>query len=148
MWVTGPCSPSSVRKQSRSLLCSPTASARYEENTVYRARRPCYSSVHNPGCLPACISNPYLSELSTAASVFCLLERCIEVVGARRAWEKNRRPTAHYAVQSCAMETVGRTILQGTVAAEMEDDVSRGNDCAPIRGFSSQTASAAASPSF
>lgn len=28
MWVTGPCSPSSVRKQSRSLLCSPTASAR------------------------------------------------------------------------------------------------------------------------
>lgn len=28
MWVTGPCSPSSVRKQFQSLLCSPIASAR------------------------------------------------------------------------------------------------------------------------
>ena len=28
---------------------------------------------------------PYLDEKSTAASVFCLLERCMEAVGARRS---------------------------------------------------------------
>lgn len=43
--------------------------------------------------------------------------RCIEVEGAGRAGEKNRRPTSHYAVQSCAIETVGRTILR-TVGAK------------------------------
>ena len=54
---------------------------------------------------------PYLYELSTAASVFCLLERCIEMVGARRVGEKNRRPTSRYSVQSCAMEPEERTIF-------------------------------------
>lgn len=49
--------------------------------------------------------------------MFCSLERCIEVEGAGKAVEKNRRPTSHYAVQSCAIETVGRTILQ-TVGAK------------------------------
>ena len=39
--------------------------------------------------------------------MFCVLERCIEVVGARRAGEKNRRPTSYYDVQSCAMEQRG-----------------------------------------
>lgn len=39
--------------------------------------------------------------------MFCVLERCIEVVGARRAGEKNRRPTSYYDVQSCAMEQWG-----------------------------------------
>lgn len=38
MWVTGPCSPPSVRKRSRTLRCSPAASAR-EHTTSAFARR-------------------------------------------------------------------------------------------------------------
>lgn len=76
---------------------------------------------------------PYLSELSTAAFVFCLLERCIEMVGARRVGEKNRRPTSQYSVQSCAIEIVERTIFLSTVAAEKRSeplsDLQKGNDC-------------------
>lgn len=75
---------------------------------------------------------PYLSEWSTAGSVFCLLERCIEMVGARRVGEKNRRPTSQYSVQSCAIETVERTIFPSTVAAEKRSeslsDLPKGND--------------------
>lgn len=41
-----------------------------------------------------------------------------EMVGARRVGEKNRRPTSQYSVQSCAIETVERTIFPSTVAAE------------------------------
>lgn len=68
--------------------------------------------------------SPYLREYPTGAAVFW---RCIEVEGAGRAGEKNRRPTSHYAVQSCAIETVGRTILR-TVGAK------NGGDCCPQKG--------------
>lgn len=48
--------------------------------------------------------------------------------------EKNRRPTSQYSVQTCAMETVGRTIFLSTVAAENRSeplsDPQKGNDSA------------------
>ena len=73
MWVTGPCSPSSVRKQSRSLLCSPTASARYkkEKDThththTYTHRLPISAAVlllHNPLAFRICIF--FLTQILT-----------------------------------------------------------------------------------
>lgn len=124
MWVTGPCSPSSVRKQSRSLLCSPTASAHRRKTPSLRPQRPRQQrqrAIDGRARFLSVHKSPYLREEPTGAAVFCSLERCIEVEGAGRAGEKNRRPTSHYAVQSCAIETVGRTILQ-TVGAKNGGD--------------------------
>lgn len=62
--------------------------------------------------------NLYLHELpSSQSSCFAYLSVTSRRWGpgglrGLRAGEKNRRPTSYYDVQSCAIETVGRTILQ------------------------------------
>lgn len=111
MWVTGPCSPSSVRKQSRSLFCSPTASARLKKTQFDD-----YNGLA-------------ISQFKTTAAHLCALKTltfpskrqppCFAYLNVASRWwgpgglgRKNRRPTSHYDVQSCAIETVGRTILQ------------------------------------
>lgn len=107
-----------------------------EKYSICPPRRPRYFTIRkNPktvGLFNVHWKDSYLSELSTAASVFCLLERCIEMVGAWRVGEKNRRPTSQYSVQSCAIETVERTIFPSTVAAEKRSeplsDLKKGND--------------------
>lgn len=111
MWVTGPCSPSSVRKQSRSLLCSPTASAR--RKTTFRHH-------NNRAFQPLLASNmhkiiltlPNIRQQPPCVAGCNVATRRRRGPGGLRVGEKNRRPTSYYAVQSCAIETVGRTIFQ------------------------------------
>lgn len=49
------------------------------------------------------LKNPYLPEWATAASVFCLLERCIEVVGARRTPGWGKKQEAYFILRRTVM---------------------------------------------
>lgn len=69
-----------------------------------------------------CIKNPYLRDKSTAACVFCLLERCIEAVGARRTPGWGEKQEAYFILRRTVMRNRDSRAhyFASTVAAKME----------------------------